>query len=322
MKILVCPLNWGLGHATRCIPLINQWINEGHEIVIATDGNPLSLLIMQFPLLRKIEFSSYNIRYSSGKSQTGAMFISLPAIISGIINEHFWLKKLLRKEHFDRVVSDNRFGLWSKKTESIYITHQVRVKMPRELKWFEPVLAALHRLIINRYDYCYVPDYQGADNLSGELSHTSPLPTNVQFIGPLSRFKNLSLLEGKLDYEQVIVVSGPEPQRTIFENEMTDMAIHSGLKTLLVRGLPASTEMPLSNNLLHKVNHLPDALFATVLMHCNTIYCRSGYSSIMDLEALNCLPKTIFIPTPGQTEQEYLAEYHAKKAAEEIPRGR
>lgn len=319
MKILVCPLNWGLGHATRCIPLIRQWINEGHEVVIATDGHPFALLHQHFPTLRKIKLRSYKIRYSNSQSQIGAMFLSLPSIISGIIRERFWLHQLLNKEHFDRIVSDNRFGMWNRKSETIYITHQIRVIMPKKIKWLEAPLAALHRFIINRYNQCLVPDYEGAVNLSGDLSHQPPIPHNVQYIGPLSRFNQFINNDILSDYQEVIVVSGPEPQRTLFEREMIKMALQSGLKTLLVRGLPGCDEANLIEHNLHIATHLPDSELASALICCSTIYCRSGYSSIMDLDALNCLHKAIFIPTPGQTEQEYLAEYLRKKSGSIAP---
>jgi predicted glycosyltransferase len=310
MKILICPLNWGLGHATRCIPLIEDYLKDGNEVVVAADGYPLILLQQEFPDIQFIELPSYDFSYSRGKSQVSAMFRSLPNIISGIFREHQQLKKILENQLFDVVISDNRFGMWNKKVKSVYMTHQVRIIMPRKLKWAEPIIKALHLFIINQYDECLIPDYPGEKNLSGELSHGFPLPKHVHYIGPLSRFRNFKQQPAKNQYELVALVSGPEPQRSVFESELTGICLKSGKKSLLIRGLPGH------DSSLHKINqlsilpHLPSHELATVLCHAYTIYCRSGYSTIMDLEALGCLEKAIMIATPGQTEQEYLEGLH------------
>jgi len=322
MKILVCPLNWGLGHATRCIPLIRQWIENQHEVVIVADGHPLALLHNYFPTLRTIEYASYNFSYSKRKSQVGVMLISFPAILYGIIREHLWLKRLLKEEQFDRVVSDNRFGMWSKRIESVYITHQLRVKMPRGFGWLESVNVFLHRLFINCYDQCWIPDYEGVENLSGALSHALYLPSHCRYIGPLSRFQGFRETEACSEtFDWVIVISGPEPQRTIFEAAMISKALQTGVKSLLVRGLPGNRETGQQQGNLTIVNHLTDTVLASAIIGCNRIFCRSGYSSIMDLHTLHCLNKAMFIPTPGQTEQEYLAEFHQSKTAEVSSRG-
>ena len=188
MKILICPLNWGLGHAARCVPIIRQLIDDGHEPVVVSDGFPLELLRSEFPALRFIEFPSYSIHYAAGKSQVGAMLFNFPEIMKGIIKEHFWLKSLLQAEHFDRIISDNRFGMWNKRTHSIYMTHQLMVKMPVFLKILEPIAHLIHKAIINRYDECWIPDHENG-GLSGDLSHKYPIPKNARFIGSLSRFE-------------------------------------------------------------------------------------------------------------------------------------
>jgi UDP:flavonoid glycosyltransferase YjiC (YdhE family) len=157
MKVLVCPLNWGLGHATRCVPLVRRLLADGHEVVLVSDGFPLEFLRQQFPELRFIELPSYSIRYSAGKTQVLAMLWNLPGVIYGIYKEHKWLKNLLQREHFDQVISDNRFGLWNRKIKSIYMTHQLMIKMPFALKWLEPLAWLLHRLLILQYDECWIP---------------------------------------------------------------------------------------------------------------------------------------------------------------------
>jgi len=310
MKIVLCPLNWGLGHATRCVPIIRKLVADGHEVVIAADGFPLEFLHQQFPNLRLIEVSSYAIRYSSGKTQVIAMLWNLPNILGGIRKEHRWLKKLLKNEHFDQVISDNRFGLWSKKTHCIYITHQLMVKMPLTLKILEPLIWLIHRIIILRYNECWIPDTEGKENFSGDLSHKYPLPRNAKFIGPLSRFHDFENKTIDNSYETIAVLSGVEPQRSIFEQELMRRFQHSGQKMLIVCGQPTAEKRCYHVGDVTLVSHLHDEELVPILKGAKKIISRSGYSSIMDLKALNCFAKTELIPIPGQTEQEYLKSIH------------
>jgi len=310
MKILVCPLNWGLGHATRCVPVIRRLIAEGHEPVLVSDGYPLEFLRQEFPTLRFITYPSYSVYYASGKSQVGAMLFNLPNILKGILNEHLWLKQILQTEHFDRVISDNRFGMWNKRIHSIYMTHQLMVKMPFGLKFLEPLAWWIHRLIITRYDECWIPDKEENGGLSGDLAHQYPLPRNAKFIGSLSRFQGMEHNDLNTDYDVVCVVSGPEPQRTMLEKNLTERFSNAKYKTLLVAGQPQPKQAGTHPGNITIVSHLPDTELASALLGATKIIARSGYSTIMDLAALNCLHKAEFIPTPGQTEQEYLASIH------------
>jgi len=308
MKALIAPLNWGLGHATRCIPLIRKYLKEGHEVVIAADGAPAYLLNREFPEIRMLDSPSYPIRYSSSNSQVGAMLLNLPAIIKGIYNEHQWLNQLLEQEHFDCIISDNRFGLWNKTVRSVYISHQLMIRMPVWLRWLEPFAWLMHRSIIHCYDECLIPDLREKPNLSGILSHRYPIPRNARFIGPLSRFEGLTGIEA-VETGTLLMLSGPEPQRSMFEKELL-LKMGTFIKPIvMVRGLPDKSEVPAYNNMTI-YNHLNDRELASYIKGARQLICRSGYSTIMDLEALGCLQKAHFIPTPGQTEQEYLAEYH------------
>jgi len=299
-----------LGHATRCVPLIRQLLIDGHEPVVVSDGFPLEFLKQQFPSLRYIEYPSYPVVYAAGKSQIGAMLFNMPAILKGILNEHLWLRELLRSEHFDQVISDNRFGMWNKNARTVYITHQLMVKMPRKLKFLEPLVHALHLKCIKQYDECWIPDIQEKGGLSGDLSHKYPLPPNASFIGPLSRFKGLQDTLPDTGYDVVAVVSGPEPQRTLFEKDVLNRLKEKGKQVLIVAGQPQSVQKESRIGNVRVVSHLNDKELAAVLLGTKKIISRSGYSTIMDLDALGCLHKTAFIPTPGQTEQEYLKVLH------------
>lgn len=313
MKVLVCPLNWGLGHATRCVPIIRRLLTEGHDVVIVTDGLPKAFLQLEFPTLRFIELPSYSVYYASGKSQVGAMIFNLPSIITGIIREHSWLRNLVLKEHFDQVISDNRFGMWNRRVYSIYMTHQLMIKMPENLKFLEPFAHRIHKAFINRYNECWIPDEADNGTLSGDLSHYYPLPKHARFIGPLSRFLGMENISPTTTYDVVIILSGLEPQRTILEDQLLLRYRNKTEKVLIVRGQPQNEKYIRINGSITLVPHLLDNELAAVLIGAKKIICRSGYSSIMDLHALNCLSKAELIPTPGQTEQEYLARYIVSK---------
>jgi predicted glycosyltransferase len=312
-KILICPLNWGLGHATRCVPIIRKLMAEGHEPVVVADGFPLAFLRQEFPSLRFIEFPSYKVYYAAGKSQVGAMLFNFPSIIKGIVGEHFWLRKLLQSEHFDQIISDNRFGLWNRHVHSIYMTHQLMIKMPNNLNFLEPLVHCIHKTFINRYNQCWIPDRAENGGLSGDLSHKYPLPRNARFIGVLSRFHGLEDTPPNADFDIVAVVSGVEPQRTILEDNVLVNYRNRAEKVLIVRGQPHAQQYERHIGNITLMSHLPDAELAAVLLGAKKIICRSGYSSIMDLDVLKCLHKAQLIPTSGQTEQEYLYSQHIKK---------
>ncbi|MCL2596701.1 MAG: hypothetical protein FWD66_03385 [Paludibacter sp.] len=314
MKVLVCPLNWGLGHATRCVPII-YYFAQLNEVIIVSDGYALNFLKNEFPKEKFPQisfeiFPSYSINYSKGKSQVGAMILSLPKIIFGIIKEHFWLKKYVTKHKIDKIISDNRFGMWSKHTFSVYITHQLMVKMPKKLLFFEKIIWGLHRWFITHYNECWIPDFEDKDtNLSGDLSHKYPLPKNAKFIGLLSRFQIMENIEPDNSFSSVCILSGVEPQRSIFEKFLLNKFKNSTHKILIIQGKPQKEVKEISTMNICVVSHLDSKKIASYLLGCQNIICRSGYSTIMDLATINCLHKAEFFPTPGQTEQEYLYNY-------------
>lgn len=312
-KVLICPLNWGLGHATRCVPIIRKLMAEGHEPVLVADGYPLQFLRQEFPSLRFIELPSYSVYYASGSSQIGAMLFNFPSIVRGIINEHSWLSNLLQTEHFAQVISDNRFGMWNKCVHSIYITHQLMIKMPQGLKFLEPLVHFIHKTFINQYNECWIPDLKENGGLSGDLAHNYPLPRNARFIGTLSRFQGMETTIPITDYDVVAIVSGIEPQRTLFEKSLILKYRNRAEKVLIVGGQPLQKQTRKQTGNITHVSHLPTHELAATLLGATKIISRSGYSTIMDLDALKCMHKAEFIPTPGQTEQEYLFSVHCRE---------
>ena len=317
MKILIAPLNWGLGHASRCIPLIQEWLNEGHEVVLGGDGDSLLLLRRHFPQLRFCPLASLRLQYSKSNSQVWAIARSIPHIIAWAIKDYIMLRALLQTEIFDRIISDNRFGFYSKKVESIYLTHQLHIRLPNGWRWAESIATRLHARVYARYNKVWVPDRKGDENrLAGELSILSDreiksyhLDSKIEYIGPLSRFSNQRREITPTEiYHTVCLLSGLEPQRSLLEQELIKRYQDSRERVLIIRGVIGTPNMRITHRQISIIPTLNDKELAQVLLHATHIVARSGYSTIMDFEALGVLHKAELIPTPGQPEQEYLAQ--------------
>ena len=212
-RILVCPLEWGLGHATRCIPIINVLIELGAEVLIAGEGATGALLKKEFPHLHFLPLMGYRMRYSRNRYFLPIQVLwQTPKIMFTIFRETRWLKRMIRLHKIDAVISDNRFGLYSNQVPAVYITHQLLIKTGSSFT--EKILQKIHYHYINKYDACWVPDFKDG-GLAGELSHPAKLPSNIKYIGGLSRF---TMHEPEKKYDLFVTISGPEPQRTIFED--------------------------------------------------------------------------------------------------------
>lgn len=307
-KLLLAPLDWGLGHATRCVPVIRDLLSIGSEVWLAGEGAQEKLLREEFPSLPFLPLEGYRVKYGKA-GLTGKLFLQVPSILQSIKSENKWLKEKVSKYQFDGVISDNRYGLHHENILSVFITHQLCIKSPLG-KWSEKFLQQWNYKFINRFHECWVPDEEGQNNLAGELSHPVKFPgIPVKYIGALSRFKKKEVAEIK-DH-LLIILSGPEPQRTILENRVIDGVVNYNGTATIARGLPAERNIIPSTNTIHFYNHLSSEELNNEAMKAELIIGRSGYSTVMDIAALQ--KKSILIPTPGQTEQEYLAGHLMKK---------
>lgn len=297
--ILVAPLHWGLGHATRCIPIINSLLENSFEVLIASDGAALLLLRKEFPKLPFVELPSYAITYPrKGKHLKWKLLLKLPHIWKIMISEKKIISKMVSEGLIDGIISDNRFGVHSKQIPSVYITHQLNV-----LSGSSTFLSSkMHQQIIKKFDECWVPDVEASVNLSGELGHLKQSSLNTKYIGPLSRMQQMPL---PITYDVLAIISGPEPQRTIFESKLLKSFKGTKLKTLLVRGVVETEQKTVQNKNITIINYLQSRELEKAINESEIIVARSGYTTIMDLAAMN--KKAFFIPTPGQFEQEYLA---------------
>lgn len=306
LRVLICPLDWGLGHATRCIPIIRELILNGAEVMVAADGHPLILLQSEFPDINFIKFPGYNIRFGRKIPVGLKLLTEVPRLLCLIAREHHQIKQLVKQHHIDLVISDNRYGLWDRSIYTIFITHQVNIIPPKAFGIFAPVLRLATRFFMNHYNESWIPDFAGKLNLSGKLSHGKKLPENPKFIGLLSRFDSIKKTpETKRIYDVVAIVSGPEPQRSIFEEKLIAKLPVDGKHCLLIRGIPGDTSIKPMKKGLDIADHLNTEELGTILTQKPLVICRAGYSTLMDIACTG--NKAILIPTPGQTEQEYLA---------------
>ena len=307
-RILICPLDWGLGHATRCIPIIKELVSLNCEVIIAADKLTFSLLKKEFPGLQFLSLHGYHIEYSQNKKALPFKIVTqVPKLLLRIRMEYTWLKKTIKEHKINAVISDNRFGLYSNKVPCVYITHQLAIQTGTVIGDF--MAQKIHYYFIKKYQKCWIPDFEN-NGLAGRLSHPKKLPENATYIGALSRFEILP--ETKKIYDVLVLISGPEPQRTIFENMILSSVKYLTGNILIARGLPSATSSIAATNENVKIeNHMDATSLNKVLQQSKLVISRSGYTTVMDLIKLRS--KAILVPTPGQTEQEYLAAYLLSK---------
>jgi uncharacterized protein (TIGR00661 family) len=310
LKVLVAPLDWGLGHATRCIPIIKELINQKCQVIVAAEGAQKALLHEEFPFLTFVELPGYRVQYDKNRALTLLRLIaSIPKILIRIKQENRWLRLFADREQPDLVISDNRYGLYLPGTVTIFITHQLSIRTPFG-KVADRLLQRINYSAIARFSVCWVPDMAGADGLAGELSHPKRMPPiSTRYIGWLSRMMVMPVPSRK-DFDILVLLSGPEPQRTILEKMIMEQAHDCKCKMVLVRGLPGSGQKSLHPPQGVVVyDHLAASELERLILRSDVVLSRPGYSTVMDLRRIG--KKAIFIPTPGQTEQEYLGGYLA-----------
>jgi len=312
-KVLICPLDWGWGHAARMIPIISLLEQRPEvQVILGVSGQSGQILQETFPGLKTVVMPSSRIAYSEGRSQIGKVFRQLPHFLITTIMEHDRLRYLIRQEDIRCVISDNRYGLFHKKLISVLVIHQVSVKLPRKLKMLELLINYLQSQSFKRFDRIWIPDRQGRHSIAGDLSVPYSYNVHYHHVGLLSRFwlSKSTVRDSHIDYDMLVILSGPEPQRTILENMLTGQLQKLDQRVLFIRGIIDEIPPAVAKNILFISRMKPEDM-APALARSGMVICRSGYSSIMDLIAAG--KRALLIPTPGQPEQEYLAETMQKK---------
>lgn len=310
-------LDWGLGHATRSVPIIKQLLKNNTVILGVT---PLTKLIFdeEFPELKKIDLPAYNIKYSKVLPLWIKLGLSSPRISRIIAEENKLSEKIITENKVDVIVSDNRFGLHSDKIHSVFITHQLFLKAPV----FGGLGNKINQNYISNFNEVWVPDFENeAESLAGELSHGTHIDKNVKYIGPLSRLADVITAAEKDKYDYLILLSGPEPTRTELEKELLKLTTKSSKRIALVRGFGFRVS-GLKLDTVEAFDLPTKEELKKIILSSKKIICRSGYSTLMDMHLLG-KKDLILIPTPGQSEQEYLAEYWKKKfGTEHLPQNK
>ena len=305
-RLFISPLDWGLGHASRLVPLIADLRDQGHFILLGTEPKTAAFLKNIFPEIPQIPLKGYGIKYSDSDALTWTLLKQIPRIRLAIFREYFAVKKIVREHKIDTLISDSRFGLKNKNTQNFIISHQLQIPYPKQLRFFGWILNKTNQFLLNRFDSCLIPDDE-KHSFSGILSQNKSIK-NQQFIGALSRFSLPHKTAGQTQYHDLVFIfSGPEPQRSIFEALVINQLKKTSYSALLISGQPEKSFSKQITANIKKVAHLQDAEFAKTLKQAKCVFSRSGYSSIMDYAALG-LKQVVLIPTPAQTEQEYLAE--------------
>jgi predicted glycosyltransferase len=305
-RVLVAPLDWGLGHTARCIPILKLLLEQNNRVTVACTERQKAFLLNEISGLEFVDLFGYDVRYSKVFPLWMMLMFQFIRLSLVIKKENKWLENYLKGHETDVVISDNRFGFYNKEVESIFITHQVFIKAPFLNGW----LNSINHKFISKFNQCWIADLEETDlSLAGELSHGKELSENACYIGPLSRFTKKELLPSKT-IDVLILLSGVEPQRTLLEEKLTAALRNSKLNIVLVRGTEMRSAKTYAENILVKNIAITEEL-QELFYSSRNIICRSGYSTLMDLHTLGL--KAILIPTPGQTEQEYLADHWKEK---------
>lgn len=298
--ILIAPLNWGLGHATRCIPIIRALQENNYIPIIASDGIALELLRKEFPNIQTLELPSYQIEYAkNGANFKWKLIKNGPKMIRAILEEKKTIQNWVEKYAIDGIISDNRLGVFSKKIPSVFITHQLNV-MTGNTTW---ISSKIHQSIIKKYMECWVPDLIGTPNLTGKLGHIDNPNLKTKYIGPLSRLQKI-LLPKK--YDLLVILSGPEPQRGMLEKHLKKEIVKYNGNVIFIEGNIEKEQKTTTIRNVTYYNFMNSTELEQAFNESEMVLCRSGYTTIMDLAQLR--KKAFFIPTPGQYEQEYLAK--------------
>lgn len=287
--ILIAPLDWGMGHLTRCLPLIHVFLKNECKIIFAGTTFQCEWVKRECPNIITEEVEGYQIRLDSDKSTYRQMLTQTSKMLYAIKAEKEVAQKLSEKYSVDTIVSDNRYGFRTPKTQSIFITHQLAPPVPK----LRTLVTKKILNWVNEFDECWIQDEeQGA--LCPELNK-SELNIPKSFIGWSSRFSKVA---SPILNKYTFIASGPEPQLSKFSQEIAKIVERTGKNYQLVVPKDLGLKNQVVNPSTEELNKIINA--------SEIIVSRAGYTSIMELSVVG--KKAILVPTPGQYEQSYLAQ--------------
>ena len=353
MKVLVAPLDWGLGHATRCVPVVREFLRCGAEVELAVVKDNANFFREVFPDLRQRLAPSYNIVYPKHGYNMALWLLKNSMHLNSIMRyEHHFAEEMVERHGYDVIFSDNRFAFYSKNAYSIYMTHQRRIAFPKAFSAFEGVGILWHSGIMRKFDEVWVPDMEFFPGYAGSLSHSGATPGDkpMRYVGALSRFSEYVESQKKADdvklesdvdlmsvsefmansasvewnvqprerYKVAAIVSGVEPARTRFETRLRKVLSEIPGHHVMILGKPSLGSKNWKEGNIEFWTHLATNEFADVVRRADFVVSRGGYSTVMDMAELGA--KCIFVPTPGQFEQVVLAHDLSEAGyAAEIP---
>ena len=311
-KVLISPLNWGLGHATRDIPIIRTLLDHGHEVTIAACGNARSVLEQEFPTCTSRDFPDYSVPFSANSLFLARFIVSFPQLLQGIACERRNLATMLAEEKYDLIISDNRLGVYSNEIPSLFISHQLHFHLPMAMWPLELAGIRLNSCLHEMYDRVIVPDNPpGPLSLGGKLSRAeSDVTRDRAYYAGILTSTRVRDVPQDLDY--LILVSGPEPQRTELEHLLLPRVKDLPGTVTVLLGSPQTSGTTRQSEQCTIMSYASTEEKELLMNRARCIICRSGYTTMMELAELK-KREALLIPTPGQPEQEYLADYYEKR---------
>jgi hypothetical protein len=299
--------SWGLGHATRTLPIIRKTVEEGHEVTVVASGRALNMLKQELgpgPSFASLEDYHPPDTLIPSYLALGTL-LRFPLYVTAMLHEREFVRRLLAHQRMDVIFSDNRFGFYSRHVPSYFMSHQLRILNPLGDKVLEDGTEIYNRYFFNRYAGVLVPDFE-EDGLAGRLAHNLSIINEklLTYIGVLSEFNYHPTVQ---DVDVFVSISGPEPQRSSFEGLIRRQMDGYEGKVVVSLGKPEDNGHAAPN----LKGYLGREEREDMLNRSKIVVARSGYSTLMDLCSLR--KKGFLIPTPGQLEQEYLAKHHMER---------
>lgn len=300
-RFLVAPLNWGLGHAGRCVPIINTLLEAGQDVVLASSGVALDLIRLEFPELPYYQLPDYGIRYPK-EGLIPSLARQSARVLWMIQKERQFLVEIVSEARIDAVISDNRYGLSLPEIPCVFIAHQIHLR--GNTRAGSQFANWIQSRFVKKFQMLWVPDFPEPENLAGEMS-APPYPIPTKHLGVLSRLERIDI--STPEFKSLLILSGPEPLRSFLEQKMKAQLKKAPGRHLLIQGLPSPDRKDWREQNVDIVNRLHGPDLSRAIGNAEVIICRAGYTTLMDLYSMGG-KKALLIPTKGQTEQEYLAK--------------
>lgn len=305
-RVLISPLDWGLGHAARCIPIIRNLLDNSNEVFVYAPTHLQLYFAERFPKLSFITDSSASFEYGITGFSTAQLIQAAFKLKKQIGQEQKICNELYNRLSPDFIISDNRYGFFDPKAYSILITHQLRPVIPKPLHIFKSLVYSFLDRFHHSFSEIWIPDFPNEPQLAGKLSHPGKKIKNANYIGILSRFERLEYHFQKTEPNTVLIItSGPERHR----REMANRLLNNMQSEAIVIIVGVDNHINPDGH-INFIKSPTDIELNQYILKSEIIISCFGYSTFMDLITLN--RSAILVPTKGQTEQEYLAQMNGE----------